>query len=142
MEALTPTREELHDQTLAAFLGALDVIAASTPGAAEFASLDAEIADRVMGLFDTASTFYDVDMARNMELVGSLASRLGEMACAGHSHMERALESVSERFGLKDGDHGSHDHAGHDHEDDDHIHIDGKCTKKKCKKQHNVTTAR
>jgi hypothetical protein len=144
METLAPPQEDLHDETLAAFLGALDDIAASTPDAAELASPDAEIAERVMGLFDTASTFYDADMARNMELVGNLASRLGEMACAGHSHMEGALESVSERFGLKDDGHDAHDHSGHSHNQDRHNHTDGKCTakckKKDKKKQDNTVT--
>ncbi len=139
MEALTPPQENLHDEALAAFLGALDDIVENTPDTVELASPDAEIAGRIMGLFDTASAFYDADMARNMELVSSLASRLGEMACAGHSHAESALESVSERFGLKDDGHASHDHSGHNHGRDRHDHTDGRCTKKKCKKK--ATTA-
>lgn len=137
MEALTPPLEDLRDETLAAFLGALDDIAASTPDTAKLASPDMEITDRVMGLFDTASTFYDADMARNMDLVGSLANRMGEMACAGHSHMESALKSMSERFELKGVGHHSLDHTAHGHDDNEHDHTDGKCAKKKCKKKQN-----
>ncbi len=108
--------------TMAAFMGALDDIAETTV-MSEGIAPDEEIAERVMGLFDTASTFYDENMARNVELVQSMAARLGEMACGGHEHLAGMAGTVNEKFGIE-ANHDDHDHSSelkhpHDGEDDD-----------------------
>jgi hypothetical protein len=133
MEALAAPQEDTHNETLAAFFGALDDIVANTPDA-ELTSPDTEIANKVMGLFDTASTFYDADMARNMELVNNLASRLGAMACSGHSHMENILESITTQYELNRG-HNDHNHPLDKHADDNDHETPGKAKKGSKKKK-------
>lgn len=107
-----------EDETLAAFIGALDDIAAATVEDEAAQALDDEIAQRVLGLFDTASTFYAEDMVRNMELVNGLAARLGAMACAGHSHMGSAFDVLSDMLGIPDLE-PSHEHDDDDEDDED-----------------------
>lgn len=117
--------------TLNAFMGALDDIAQSAVDIDT--SAGEEFANRVMGLFDTASEFYDEDMVKNMELVRALGARLGEMACGGHGHFSDAFSSVSEKFGLLKKDDQDSSHEGHNHEEEAHedSHDPDKC--KKCK---------
>lgn len=97
---------------MAAFMGALDDIAATA--AAPDVEAGKEFAERVLGLFDTASTFYDADMAENLRLIDALATRLGEMACGGHDHAAETLNTVSNKYGKDSRDDHSddHDHDG------------------------------
>lgn len=138
MEKRPLTPEVVQDEqaiTMAAFMGALDDIAEATI-TPEGVAPDEEIAERVMGLFDTASTFYNEDMARNVELVQGMAARLGEMACSGHNHLAGTAEAVNEKFGIE-ASHDVHDHDSelsdtNDGEDDDDE--DGHNGKKKGRK--------
>jgi hypothetical protein len=101
---------------MAAFLGALDDIAAVT--ITPDTTVGAEFTERVLGLFDTASTFYKGDMARNIELVHGLASRLGKLGCGGHDHISAVGDLVNDKYGLDRDDHSGHDHdKAEDHED-------------------------
>jgi hypothetical protein len=128
-EARLIPAETLYDETMAAFMGALDDIAESTE--ASGGKPDNEIAERVLGLFDNASTFYDADMSRNFELVDTLAVRLGDMVCGGHAYMEGALEQVASKFGTdKDDIHAGHNH-NHVNGSDEDDEPDGKGKKKK-----------
>lgn len=127
---------ELAIDPLAAFMGALDDIAADAKNISD-ASERNQWAQRVMGVFDTASSWYDPDRAKSMELVRSLAVRLGEMACGAHGELGGALVSVKEKFGLHDKDDG-HDHAdkkpqdkdGHDPKKCDDCKHGRKCSRK------------
>lgn len=139
------TPEEQDDMAMAAFIGALDdiVLAESTVVYNETSARSGGIiTERVLGLFDTASTFYNEDMVRSFELVNSLASRLGELAmirgCMAHNH-NQMLDFISETYGLKQDD--GHNHSDimqgeHSHEDDDdEYEIDPRTGKKTNRKR-------
>ncbi len=116
---------------MAAFIGALDDVLVPEDTLAYVqtsAHSGGSITEQVRGLFNTASTFYNEDMARNFALVSNMAARLQQRAseegCMSHNHAQTMLDSIRGTFGqqLEVG----HTHAGekheahtHDEEDDD-----------------------
>lgn len=146
MQAVNPELPMIDEEAMAlqAFLGALDDIIIE-PSTAAYNEKNARtggvMTERVLGLFDTASSFYDGDMARNITLVNTLAQRLADIAiiqgCMGHGHAQEALNEVQGIYGSRAKDSHSHDMHGEDHADhnDDDFEIDPKTGKKVRKKK-------